>query len=249
MRILCVSALTIMAALGASARADVVLYDNVTPFETAVSGAAVTATGSTPNTFMAGGYTLDPSVTSITGFDAIPVNLSGTAFDHLQITIFVWDTVNVSGTVNAVTPAFSNLLGTYTWTAAGAFSTGFFFPFEGSPTGTSPGLTLATPLALADNQIGLTFNYQGSTDGGLTYVSATSLTSLIAYGAAPTVGTSVFNGYYRNAAGETDGNFTSTLRSLGQTNQTVAVRIFGVPAPGAAVVVCICGVAAVRRRR
>src|SRR5581483_5709734 len=104
-----------------------------------------------------------------------------------------------------------------------------------TPSGTNPGITLTTPLTIPGTTIGLTFNYQGSTDGGTTFNNVNSLTSLITYGTPPTTGSLVFSGYYRNANTETDGNFTSALRTLGQTNESLGVRIYGiapVPEPG-----------------
>jgi hypothetical protein len=91
---------------------------------------------------------------------------------------------------------------------------------------------LASPLAISSTTIGLTFNYQGSTDGGATYNNVNNLTSDIAANNLPTVGSTVLGGatggYYRNANSEVNGNFTSTLRVLGGlTSQAEAVRIYG----------------------
>jgi hypothetical protein len=239
--ILTLTALTL--SLSGAANAVALLFDNMSNYESGVSGANVTATASIPNTFMGDGYVLKTGATSITGFDLYPVNLSGTAYAGLKMTVYIWDLVN-TGTVNATTPAFSALLGSYTFTQSGTFSSGFFFPFEGSPNGSDPGITLPTPLALSDPTIGLSFNYQGTIDGVI-YTSANSLTSLISYGTLPTVGSQMFNGYFRNAASETDGNFTSTLRSLGQQNQSLAVRVYGddgtspVPEPATYALFCL----------
>lgn len=214
------------------------VFDNMSNFENSVADAGVASTSSTPNTFMGGGYVLTPGTTDITGFDVYPVNASGTNYNALKINIFVWGTVN-TGTVNATTPAFGNLLASYTLTSVGTFTTGFYFPFEGVPNGSSPGIILATPLSIPSTTIGVSFNYQGSIDGGANYNSANNLTSLISYGTPASVGSEVFNGYYRNANSETNGNFTSTLRSIGEDDQTLALRIYGdvieaVPEPGTA---------------
>ena len=84
----------------------------------------------------------------------------------------------------------------------------------------------------------MSFNYQGTTDG-VNYANANNLTSIIATGNPATVGSEVFNGYYRNANSEVNGNFTSTLRSLGLQNQSLAVRIYtNVPEPSS---VCVLG--------
>jgi len=203
------------------------LFDNISSDR----GTNIAATGSTPNTFMGDGYNLLPGANTITGFDIYPVNLSGNNYNALRISIYVWGSVNTSGTVNSTTPAFGNLLANYTFTSSGSFNSGFFFPLEGTPTGVNPGITLTTPLSIPSSQIGLTFNYQGSTDGGVTYNSVNSLTSLITYGDPPAVGSLVFSGYYRNANSEVNGNFTSTLRTLGNANEGLGVRVYGTVVP------------------
>ncbi|HVT10790.1 MAG TPA: PEP-CTERM sorting domain-containing protein [Fimbriimonadaceae bacterium] len=244
-RVLIIAALAVVGV----AQADTLLFDNVTNFRTGVSGAGGSSTSSTPNTFMGDGYDLIAGANSITGFDLFPVNLSGTNFTGLKINIFVWGSVNTSGTVNATTPAFSNLLGSYTATVAGTYNTGFYFPFETGDPGPTPGFTLGQALSISSNRIGLTFNYQGTTDGQ-TYNSVNSLTSLVTYGTPASVGSNVFDGYYRNANSETDGNFTSALRSFGQTSQSVGVRVYGtaVPEPASMAVLGIGALALLRRR-
>jgi hypothetical protein len=214
----------VLVAAGTS-EATSVVFDNMSNLEGGNANAHVASTASTPNTFMGDAYTLASGTTSISGFDIYPVNLSGTSYTGIKINIFVWGSVN-TGTVNATTPAFGDLLGSYTFTSAGTFTTGFYFAFEGSPNGVNPGIALGSPLAISSTTIGVSFNYQGTTDGVI-YNNVNSLTSLIGYGTPPTVGSQVFNGYYRNANSETDGNFTSTLRSLGQEDQSLALRIYG----------------------
>jgi hypothetical protein len=215
-----------------------VIFDNISNFEAGNPNDGVTATGSTPNTFMGDGYLLNPATTSITGFDIFPVNVCGTDLDGLQITIYVWQNVNLSGTVNSTTPAFSNLLATYTVAttpSAGSIPTGYYFRFEGSPVGTSPGLTLGTPLAITGTNVGITINYQGTLDGGTTYFNTNALTSLISYGTNAqniSVGNQNFSGYYRNASSEVNGNFISSLRSLGLPSQSLALRVFGTTSGG-----------------
>lgn len=228
------AAVSLLLDAAGSSRVDLV-FDNMSNLEAGNPDAKITSTASTPNTFMRGAYNLVSGTTAITGFDVFPVNLSGTAYGHLKISIFVWGSVNL-GTVNATTPAFGNLLGNYSFTSAGTFNSGFYYNYEGSPVGVNPGISLGSPLAIPSTQIGLTFNIQGSTDGGLNYLSVNSLTSLISYSNSVSVGSQVFNGYYRNANSEVNGNFTSLLRSLSQQNQSLSVRVFGdvsvVPEPG-----------------
>jgi len=239
-------------AILASAQAQLV-FDNMSVYESGSANGQVLVTSSTPNTWMGGAYNLAAGTTAITGFDIYPANLSGANFNALKITIDVWGSVNTSGTVNSTTPAFGNLLASYTFVSTGTFNTGFFFPFEGSPVGVNPGVTLATPLVIPSTQVGLSFNYMGSTDGGVTFFSTNSLTSLISGGTSPvTAGSEVFNGYYRNAAGENDGNFTSSLRSLsGVNNQSLAVRIYSVPEPSTVAFLALSSTALLifRRRR
>ena len=249
--ILAATALTLGAAAASKAA---LVFDNVSNFRNAAAGASGTSTGTTPNTFMGDGYTLLSGTTSITGFDLYPVNNSGTAFAALRLTIYVWGTVNTTGTVSATTPAFSNLLASYTVTSTitGGFANGTYLAYESATPGVNPGLALGAPLVPTGNTVGLTFAYQGSTDG-TNFASVNSLTSLITYGTPATVGSNVFNGYYRNANSETDGNFTSALRSLGVTNQGLAVRVYGnvVPEPGTWALLAaggVVGLLAVRRR-
>ena len=212
------------------------VFDNMSVYQGGGNtNAGISSTGSTPNTFMGAGYTVTPGTAAITGFDVYPVNLSGTAFTGLRLNLYVWGSVNTSGTVNSTTPAFSNLLGTYSTVATGTFSSGYYWSYEGNPVGSAPGITLPSPIAISGNTIGVTLNYQGTTDG-VNYNNLNSLTSLISYGVAPSVGSLVFNGYYRNASSEVNGNFISSLRSLGKTDQGLALRIYGtaIPEPAAA---------------
>jgi hypothetical protein len=225
----CMAALVLLSFPGL-AKAQIV-FDNMSNYEAGNTNAHIGATASVPNTFMGDAYTLAGGTTAITGFDIFPANLSGSNYTGLKMTIDVWGSVNTSGTVNSTTPAFGNLLNTYTFTASGTYNSGFYFPFESSPVGSGPGITLSTPLAIPSTTIGITFNFQGTYDG-VTYFSTNSLTSLISYGLTPTVGSEIFNGYYRNASSETDGNFVSPLRQLaGAQNQSLALRVFGVPEP------------------
>jgi hypothetical protein len=251
--LLSIAAVAIGILSAANAKADVV-FDNISNFENSVPGASVTGTGSTPNTFMGGGYVLSPGTTSISGFDFFPANFTANTYTGLRVTFYVWGTVN-TGTVNAGSPAFGNLLGSYTFdTLTPGFTPNSFFGIEND--GITPGYTLASPLAISSTTIGLTFNYQGTTDG-VNYSSVNALTSLISYGTTPTVGSQVFSGYYRNANSEVNGNFTSTLRSLGGTpvpsNQSLSVRVYTnpVPEPTTLALVGAGGLAllAIRRRR
>ncbi len=202
------------------------VFDNMSNIENSQPGADFNSTTATPNTFMGDGYLLTPGTTNITGFDIFPANTSGTDFTGLQITIYVWDSVNL-GPVNPGNPAFGNLLATYSLTISGQFDSEFYFPIEGStPGGSAPGIILNTPLPISGTNIGITFNYEGTTDG-VNYSNVNDLTSLISFGTAPSVGGQDFNGYYRNVNSETNGDFTSSRRTLSQSFQSLGLRVYG----------------------
>jgi hypothetical protein len=234
----------------------VVVFDNISAFEAAAPGAGGTGTSSSPNTFMGDAYTLAAGTTQITGIDLLPfyAGTSTVIYNGLKVNFYIWGTVN-TGTVSAATPAFSNLLGSYSVTYTGSFQSGFYYSLESASPGVTPGISLTTPLTVTGPSVGITVNTQGSTDGGLTFATVQNLTSVITYGVPATVGANVFNGYYRNSAGETNGNFTTAVKSLGLTNQSVAVRLYGtvsaVPEPATYAMMGL-GVAAllmVRRRK
>ncbi|MEJ0088186.1 MAG: PEP-CTERM sorting domain-containing protein [Limisphaerales bacterium] len=241
---LCIAIVAAGMLSAANSKADVV-FDNFS------SGQSANSTSSTPNTFMGDGYTLATGTTAITGFDLYPVNVTGTSYTGLRATIYLWGTVN-TGAVSAATPAFSNLLGTYTFNFTDAYTTGFYFPLVGATPGT-PGAALASPVAISSPTVGITLNYQGTTDG-VNYSTVNNLTSIISTGAtAPSVGSAVFNGYYRNGNGEVNGNFTSGVRSLGLQNQSLALRIYGnvtpVPEPTSLALIGAGGLALLALRR
>jgi hypothetical protein len=203
----------------------VVVFDNISALQAGTPGATITSTGSTPNTFIGDAYTLTAGTTQITGFDVFTGNLTGTTYTALKLNLYVWGGVNL-GAASVATPAFSNLLGSYTFNAVGSYASGFYYSFQNVVAGSAPALSLLTPVAVPGTAVGVTINVQGSTDG-VNFAAVNSLTSMITTGVPATVGSNVFNGYYRNAASESNGNFTSTLRSLGLTNQSMALRIYG----------------------
>ena len=177
---------------------------------------------------MGDGYMLTPGTTKITGFDFFPVNGTATTFTGLKINVYVWGSVN-QGAVSSGTPAFGNLLGTYVFTVPPAQIPppgGYYSQIEGSPAGSAPGITLPTPLAIPGTNVGITINYEGTTDG-VNYSSFDYLTSLITFSNAPSVGGQDFNGFYSNASSETNGNFIEGVGSFGYTFQSVGLRVFG----------------------
>jgi hypothetical protein len=210
-----------------------VVFDNISDEEQGVTGAHVTATTTTPNTFMGDVYGLTPGTTEITGLDLFPVDLAG-SYTGLKLNVDVWGAVN-PGQVSAAIPAFGDLLGSYSFNETGTFNSGNFYAFVGTPDGSVPGLLLPSPLAIPSNVIGLTFSYEATTDG-INYMTVNNLNTLISFGLPPSVGANLFNGFYQNSSGETNGNFTSPYTTLGPANEGLTVRIFGdagtVPEPG-----------------
>ena len=245
----CVSLAAFGMLAGASVSANAgLIFDNASNFRNSVPEALAFATNSSPNTFMGGGFDLAAGSTAITGFDLFPVNVSDGAFTGLKLTIFVWDNVN-TGPVSTANPAFSDLLASYSLTISGNLAFGFYIPLTGTPEGVDAGINLAAPLAIADTRVGITFNFQGTTDG-INYSNINGLTSIISVGTPATVGANVFNGFYRNAAGEANGNFTSSLRSFtGISNQSIALRIYGIPTPGSLALLAPAALLVSRRRR
>lgn len=209
----------------------VAVFDNVSDFENGVPGATNAALGSTPNSFMGDGYLLTPGTTNITGFDIFPVNLTGIDFtDGIQINIYVWGSVNL-GTVNSSTPAFGNLLALYTFYYPGDISSGNVYFFEGSsPPGSAPDFPLSVPLAISGTNVGITFNYEGTTDG-INYASYDDLNSFISYGAPASVGGLDFNGFYFNQNSEMNGNFIEGVGTFLDSFQGLALRVYGNVAP------------------
>ena len=224
----------------AAASADIVFNNVIAP--PGGTAPSYTASGSNPNTFMGGRYQLAAGTNRIDMITVTAANLTASAVTYLRATVYVWDNIN-TGTVTATDPAFSGLLGTYSADfnlTSTPLATGTFDLFE-----VSMG---KSGLNIADTLLGITVNLQASTDG-VTYSSIQALTSIITYGVPAFVGSNPANGFYRNAAGESNGNFNSGLRTLGLTNQNIGLIIEGVPAPGALALLGVAGLAGSRRRR
>ena len=200
---------------------SVLLFDSFT-------GATLTTTGSTPRNFIGFPMTLGAAA----GTSNINV-MSGTAYmssqaavnyTNIRLNVTFWATA--SGATSGATPAFSNSLGTYTYDfGALNAAANIYYPYA---------FTLPAGVTLPTQTGGITLNWQGDTGAGP--VTTDNLTSLLRYGSALTtgsltLGTAGTNGYYRNAASETNGNFLgSSFRAFGGvTNQGLALRLSGAP--------------------
>jgi hypothetical protein len=192
----------------------------------------LTLTTSTPRTYMGNSFTNNSLPAGTTGFQISDLTIymaSGAAASYSDIVarLQFWNSYNANGA-----SVFSN--------AAGAFTIDLGALTTAANTFYTIDVTLATPITLtggAGTNWGFVQNFQGNTGGGL--VDNTNLTSLITASttgyAAGTVtnGSAPAFGYYRNASGRTDFNFSSTdSRTLaGLNNQAIAIIINGAPIP------------------
>lgn len=237
-------------------------------------GGSLASTGSR---FLGGAVVLAGGATTITGFDTTMLNNTGAALTlpaggRLRFNYWVYNTwQNTAGT----NPAFANLAGNGSVdinigaapinVASNSF---FFFAQNASPgpgltpaAGTLPGIainpiTVAPTGSLIPDAIGIVFNWQLDRNDGNGFVLVGGLTQLLVGGnqtVAPAVGTNAFAapnmGYYRSASAEVNGNFLgSSSRNIG-VNSGMYMRVYSVPAPGAAALLGLGGLIAARRRR
>ena len=224
-----------LSATASFADSSSVAYDSANAFEHATNGAFGIPVPFLPNTFMGAAVMLTPGTTSISGLDLYVTNLTGARVTGLRINVFIWDTIN-TGPYSSSNPAFSNLLGTFSWTRdAVSIRQGGLYGITGASRGVDPGLTLDRPLSLGDTSIGLTMNFQRLASDGVSYESVDGLSGLFVIDGRLTTGSDIFpNHYFRNAQGEADGNFISgpyangapQLKSIG-----LAMRVFGEVTP------------------
>ena len=219
-------------------------------------------TGSTPRMYMGDGFTnndLASTTTSfqITEFDMFVAAPAAATYTDVVGRIQFWNTAN-GGTTSATNPAFANAAGDLISVDLGpiTFAAGDVDEFD---------ITLNTPVTLiggAGTNWGFAQNFQGSTAAGTPVADTDNLTSLISsnseddYAAGMiTTGTNPDYGYYRNANGETNFNFTSGARDLGVDYQGIGIIIFGneVPEPSAIAAMAVGGLllggAVYRKRR
>lgn len=262
-----------LCALAGSALADVVSYDAMsnqpgTSWSVPAGGGSAASTG---NRFLGVPVTLGGTNTTISGFDTTLLNNTGVSITfqtgwRVALNYWVWNTWTPATTA---VPVFSNLAGTGsvpivfnapTTLAANSF---FFFTQNASPgagivpaAATLPGIAINPVTVTATGPIGVTLNWTIDRNDGQGFVGLGGLTQVLVGGAtaiAPTVGTNNFSapnlGYYRSASGENNGNFLgNSSRQIG-ANSNMMLRIYTVPAPGAAALFGIAGVVVGRRRR
>jgi uncharacterized protein (TIGR03382 family) len=267
-----VSALAL--SLTAGAKADIVSYDHMTgqpntAWNLVAGGGSPTSTGSR---FLGSALTLAGGATTITGFDTALVNNTGstltfTAGQRVRLNYWVW---NTWAPTTATAPVFSNLAGSggVDFNVAGLSLLNNTFSFITQNASPGPGLVPAagtlpgapiTPITVSSSgPIGITLHWTVDRNDGAGFVALGGLSSLVAGGmsgtsVAPAVGTNAFAGplmgYYRSASAENDGNFLgSSARNIGN-NSGAMIRVYTIPSPGAAALLGLGGVVALRRRR
>jgi hypothetical protein len=202
----------------------------------AISGTtSYTTTGTSPGTFMGqafnttGAAGATPQVTSM---QVAMFVIGAQNFAAVQLRLQLWGSFD--STASGTTSVFSNPLGG----GPSIFNLG---PI--STTGNAVfvfTLNFATPIALPSTMnLGITFNFQSSTDG-VTFVNNEALRTAMRApaGTHPIVGQNITTGgntFYRNASGRTDFNFNANdARFLtGQTQATdgLAFSLTAVPEP------------------
>jgi hypothetical protein len=220
------AAFAVAASVSGSAAQAEVLFDDITaPGPFGLGGPTTAMPPQTPNSWFGDAVNLTASASDITGVDLFIQNDSGQNFNAFRGTIDIWGQVN-TGTVNASSPAFSNLLGSDSFGGSGNYPNNAGQGFAGN--GGLPGLAFSNPIALnGASTIGISINIQWSNNGGGSFASYNNAGALLAYNGTTATGSGVFNGYYVNLSGESNGNFISPLQSNGKSNQGIYIRIDG----------------------
>lgn len=242
---LAVAGLALAGPTGTSAQADTIAWDSIT---------GVTNTfffpGSPGRSFVGQALSLDASAPlTLTGFDT--VLLSGAAQTGLlRLNVSVW-----GGFSPTTSPVFSNLLYTESFNfSSTSLALNGIYVLQSATAGV-PRFTFTTPVALpASSPVGITLNWQIDTGTGAGFVNSDALTTAVRATVPLAVGTNLNGispnfGFFRNASGQTDGNFLpSDGRTVG-ANSAISLRLYTVPTPGAAALLGLGGLLASRRRR
>src|SRR4051794_4940241 len=197
-------------------QAQAVVYDAISDLT------SFTTTSSVPHTFMGQAFNTSNAGGAMPQVTQVQVGmfvLGAQSFSNVRVRLQLWGSFDPAAA--GATNAFSNPLG-------GGPSVFTIGPV--SSTGNSVfllTLTFGVPITLPSTMnLGITFNFQSSTDG-VTYVDETNLaTAMRPVGMAGNipVGQNVTTGgnqYYRNASGRTDFNFNANdARNLGGTQAT-----------------------------
>lgn len=239
-------ALLLLAGLGPkNAFAQATIYDAISDLS------SFTTTTSVPHTYMGQAFNVsnaagaNPQVTSVqVGMFVIGAQ----NFANVRLRLQLWGTFNPAATGAA--DAFSNALGAPSVFILGPINTAGNAVFTFT-------LNFATPITLPSTMnLGITFNFQTSTDG-VNFVDnnavATAMRAPVGTNPIP-VGqniTSGGNAYYRNASGRTDFNFNANdarvITGQMQATDGLAFRLVAIPEPsswlllmgGAGVLVCV----------
>lgn len=147
-------------------------------------------------------------------FDTLLASAAAVNYTNVRLNVVFWGVANT-----AATPVFSTPLGSYAYDL-GPLSAAANTVYNLNQ------VVLPTPIPIAVNttNLGITFNYQGDTGTGL--ANTDNLTTTVRFTTAVAVGSTTFNGYFRNASGRTDFNFASTdARNIG-ANSAIALRLY-----------------------
>jgi len=284
MRKLALSSLVALSLSGVAQAQNVLVYDHYSnvPNTNWFIPAAITTnpTGTTGGNVFMGGISLLAGVTgptSLRGFDLSLVNSTGAAIPNTpgttaRLNFFIWNTID-TGTTSTV---FSDLAGSGSvnldlgarptplannsvlFITAGATGPVGFPPLAGSP-----GVVFATPIAITDESIGFSFNWQLNTGPDGAFQNVNGLTTLITGSGAtgaptsvpPVVGTNGFAlpnlGFFRSPDTSTDyaGNFNSTSSRSAGNNSGVMVRFYAIPEPTTLTLAAAAGAMVLRRKR